>query len=181
MSENELCIRVACTLDKCYTDTIVDHINKAASDPANGICKRKRELIEDKILSGESIIAFSDSGEWAGFCYLHTWENGMFVSSCGLVIADGWRSYGIAQLIKEAIVELVKNKYPDSRLFGLTTSSAVMKINSKLGYNPVTYAAVTIDPEFWQSCKTCSNFPILQSKEYKNCLCTAMLYQPNKM
>ena len=53
-----------------------------------------------------------------------------------------------------------------------------MKINSELGYEPVTYSELTDDEEFWKGCQSCVNFQILQSKERKNCLCTAMLYNP---
>ncbi|HRG91111.1 MAG TPA: hypothetical protein PLW44_18940, partial [Chitinophagales bacterium] len=60
----------------------------------------------------------------------------------------------------------------------LTTGLAVMKINSDLGYEPVTYSELTDDEEFWKGCQSCVNFQILQSKERKNCLCTAMLYDP---
>jgi hypothetical protein len=53
-----------------------------------------------------------------------------------------------------------------------------MKINSELGYEPVTYSELTDDEEFWAGCKSCVNFDILVSKQRKNCMCTAMLYDP---
>ncbi len=53
-----------------------------------------------------------------------------------------------------------------------------MKINSELGYEPVTYSELTQDDAFWQGCKSCVNYDILMSKERKNCMCTAMLYDP---
>ena len=58
------------------------------------------------------------------------------------------------------------------------TGLAVMKINSDLGYEPVTYSELTDDEEFWAGCKSCVNYDILVSKERKNCMCTAMLYDP---
>jgi hypothetical protein len=54
-----------------------------------------------------------------------------------------------------------------------------MKINSELGYKPVTYSELTKDKQFWNGCKSCVNYEILTSKEFKNCLCTAMLYESN--
>ena len=69
-------------------------------------------------------------------------------------------------------------KFPGSKLFGLTTGLAVMKINSELGYRPVTYSELTDDDQFWVGCQSCVNYPILQSKQRKNCLCTAMLFDP---
>ena len=53
-----------------------------------------------------------------------------------------------------------------------------MKINSELGYEPVTYSELTNDDAFWAGCQSCINYDILISKERKNCLCTAMLYDP---
>jgi hypothetical protein len=55
-----------------------------------------------------------------------------------------------------------------------------MKINSELGYEPVTYSELTDDEEFWAGCKSCVNYDILMSKERKNCMCTAMLYEPKQ-
>ena len=73
-----------------------------------------------------------------------------------------------------------RERYPDAKLFGLTTGLAVMKINSDLGYRPVTYSELTQDDVFWSGCKSCVNYEILMSKERKNCLCTAMLYNPSE-
>ena len=53
-----------------------------------------------------------------------------------------------------------------------------MKINSDLGYEPVTYSELTNDEEFWKGCQSCVNYEILMSKERKNCMCTAMLFDP---
>jgi hypothetical protein len=53
-----------------------------------------------------------------------------------------------------------------------------MKINSELGYEPVTYSELTQDEAFWAGCKSCVNYEILMGKERKNCMCTAMLYDP---
>jgi hypothetical protein len=53
-----------------------------------------------------------------------------------------------------------------------------MKINSDLGYKPVTYSELTDDDNFWAGCKSCVNYDILMSKGRKNCLCTAMLFDP---
>ena len=61
-----------------------------------------------------------------------------------------------------------------------TTSIAVLRINTELGYKPVTFSMLTQDKKFWRGCSTCVNYNILQKKEYKMCLCTAMLYTPTK-
>jgi hypothetical protein len=84
----------------------------------------------------------------------------------------------VAKSIKKKIFELSRELFPAAKIFGLTTGLAVMKINSELGYEPVTYNELTQDEEFWAGCKSCVNYEILISKEKKNCMCTAMLYDP---
>jgi hypothetical protein len=50
-----------------------------------------------------------------------------------------------------------------------------MKINSSLGYQPVTFSELTQEDAFWNGCKSCKNYDILERNERKMCLCTAML------
>jgi hypothetical protein len=83
-------------------------------------------------------------------------------------------------LIKRAVFEHSRQKYPKAKIFGLTTGLAVMKINSELGYEPVTYSELTQDEDFWKGCQSCVNYDILKSKERKNCMCTAMLWDPEE-
>ena len=100
------------------------------------------------------------------------------MANSGLIVSPEFRNSGVAKKIKRKIFELSQTKYPSAKLFGLTTGLAVMKINSGLGYSPVTYSELTSDEQFWNGCKSCVNYEILKSKDYKNCLCTAMLYEP---
>jgi hypothetical protein len=100
------------------------------------------------------------------------------VANSGLIVNPVFRGHGVAKSIKEKIFELSRKKYPDAKIFGLTTGLAVMKINSDLGYEPVTYSELTDDEEFWKGCQSCVNFDVLTSKKRTNCLCTAMLYDP---
>ena len=74
----------------------------------------------------------------------------------------------------------VKKKYPQTKIFGITTGLPVMKINYSLGYEPVTFSELTDDNEFWKGCQTCNNYDILQRTKRKMCLCTGMLYNPKK-
>jgi hypothetical protein len=127
---------------------------------------------------GKAVVACTEDGEWAGFCYIESWGHGQYVANSGLIVAAQFRRSGLAKEIKNKIFELSRSRYPDAKLFGLTTGLAVMKINSELGYEPVTYSELTDDDEFWKGCQSCVNFQILQSKDRKNCLCTAMLYNP---
>jgi hypothetical protein len=55
-----------------------------------------------------------------------------------------------------------------------------MKINSELGYEPVTYSELTQDEDFWKGCQSCVNYDILMIKDRKNCMCTAMLWDPEE-
>ncbi|HMW25742.1 MAG TPA: GNAT family N-acetyltransferase, partial [Ferruginibacter sp.] len=127
---------------------------------------------------GKAVIALTADGEWVGFCYIEAWEHNKFVANSGLIVSPAFRKTGVAKSIKKRIFELSREKYPDAKIFGLTTGLAVMKINSDLGYEPVTYSELTNDDQFWAGCKSCVNYDILMSKERKNCMCTAMLFDP---
>jgi hypothetical protein len=130
------------------------------------------------MLEGKAVIALDSNNNWAGFCYIETWSHGEYVANSGLIVKSTLRKSGLAKLIKKKIFDLSRTKYPDAKIFGLTTGLAVMKINSDLGYEPVTYSELTQDEAFWAGCKSCVNYEILMSKERKNCMCTAMLYDP---
>ena len=54
-----------------------------------------------------------------------------------------------------------------------------MKMNSRLGYKPVTFSELTDDQSFWNGCQTCKNYDVLQRTQQTMCLCTGMLYDPN--
>ena len=130
------------------------------------------------MLEGKAVIALTLAGAWAGFCYIETWEHGKYVANSGLIVHPDYRQSGLAREIKNKIFELSRKKFPEAKIFGLTTGLAVMKINSDLGYEPVTYSELTSDEDFWKGCRSCVNFEILTEKDRKNCLCTAMLYDP---
>ena len=55
-----------------------------------------------------------------------------------------------------------------------------MKLNSKMGYKPVTFSELTDDNEFWQGCEGCKNYDILLRNNRRMCLCTGMLYDPKQ-
>jgi len=161
-----------------FAPFICEEMASSAQARGTGIAKRSPEYIQDKMREGKAVIAFADDGTWAGFCYIETWSHGQYVANSGLIVAPQFRKSGLARAIKKKIFNLSRQKYPDAKIFGLTTGLAVMKINSELGYEPVTYSELTQDEAFWAGCKSCVNYDILMSKERKNCLCTAMLYDP---
>ena len=164
--------------DGHYAKTITDEMASSAKARGMGIAKRTPEYVEEKIKEGKSVIAVTTDGEWVGFCYIEVWEHNKFVANSGLIVSPAFRKTGVAKAIKKRVFELSREKYPDAKIFGLTTGLAVMKINSDLGYEPVTYSELTNDDQFWEGCKSCVNYDILMSKERKNCMCTAMLFDP---
>jgi hypothetical protein len=157
---------------------ICDVILSSAQARGTGISGRSPELLETKMEKGEAVVAFASDGRWAGFSFISSWDNGRFVSNSGLIVAPEFRHTGLAKRIKRKIFELSRQKYPEASIFSLTTGLAVMKMNHELGFEPVTYSELTTDEVFWESCKSCINCPILINKERKNCLCTAMRFDP---
>ena len=176
--EQNIIVRIAHSGDTSYATAITDEMASSAKARGTGIAKRSPEYVAQKIEEGKAVIAHTDTGEWVGFCYIEAWQHGQFVANSGLIVAPPFRKSGIAKKIKQTIFQLSREKYPNAKLFGLTTGLAVMKINSELGYEPVTYSELTDDAEFWAGCKSCVNYDILMSKDRKNCMCTAMLYVP---
>jgi len=150
----------------------------SAKARGTGIAKRSPEYVAQKMEEGKAVIAHTTDGIWVGFCYIETWGHGEYVANSGLIVSPEFRKGGVAKGIKKRIFELSREKYPDAKIFGLTTGLAVMKINSELGYEPVTYSELTQDEAFWAGCKSCVNYDILMSKNRKNCMCTAMLFDP---
>ncbi len=161
-----------------YAQQICDEIESSAKARGTGIAKRTPEYVIKKMQEGKAVIALTKAGEWAGFCYIETWSHGKYVVNSGLIVAPQFRKSGLARSIKRKIFELSRKKYPEAKIFGLTTGLAVMKINSDLGYEPVTYSELPQDEDFWKGCTKCVNHSILESKGRNNCLCTAMLYDP---
>src|SRR3984957_8813562 len=178
--EQKFTIQIANASHQDFAQIICHEMEESAKARGTGIAKRSPDYIREKMREGKAVVAFSQTGEWAGFCYIESWSHGKYVANSGLIVAADFRRSGLAKEIKKKIFELSRNRFPDAKLFGLTTGLAVMKINSELGYEPVTYSELTDDADFWKGCQSCVNFEILQSKDRKNCLCTAMLYNPEE-
>ena len=157
-----------------FAKEICDLIEASAKIRGTGISRREVSYIEEKITSGNAIIAIK-GGMLAGFCYIEIWDHGRYVANSGLVVHPDFRKQGLARAIKAQAFNLAMKKFPSSRIFGITTSSAVMKINSELGYLPVTFSELTQDDTFWEGCQSCPNYDILQRNKRSMCLCTGML------
>ena len=160
-----------------YAKDICDTIEESAKVRGTGIAKRTPEYIQKKLQNGNAVIAL-DGQTFAGFCYIEVWGHGKYVANSGLIVHPDFRGQGLAKKIKQRVFDLSREKFPDAKIFGITTGLAVMKINYELGYKPVTFSELTDDPEFWKGCQTCKNFDILTRTEQKLCLCTGMLHDP---
>lgn len=161
-----------------YIDDINDAIELASKKRGTGIARRTNEYLSKKMEEGKAIIAIDDEGKFAGFCYIETWQEKGFVANSGLIVVEECRGIGLAKSIKKKAFELSRKKYPNAKIFGLTTGLAVMKINHELGYRPVTFSELTLDDQFWKGCQGCVNHDILERTGRSKCLCTGMLYDP---
>lgn len=175
----EFTVHVASEQHHEYADEICRHMEESAKARGTGIAKRSPDYIRLKMMEGKAVIAFNELNEFAGFCYIETWGHGKYVANSGLIVVPEYRQFGLAKHIKQEIFALSRALYPDANIFGITTSLAVMKINSDLGYKPVTFSELTTDEAFWNGCSSCVNYDVLTRTGRKNCLCTAMLFNPN--
>ena len=152
---------MATSADSIYAEIITEEMATSAAARGTGIARRSPEYVAKKMEEGKAVIALTPQNDWVGFCYIETWGHGEYVANSGLIVAQPYRKSGVARAIKRKIFELSREKYPQAKIFGLTTGLAVMKINSELGYEPVTYAELTQDEAFWAGCKSCVNYEIL--------------------
>ena len=161
-----------------YADIICETISEAAQVRGTGIAKRKPEYIITKMKNGNAVIAL-DGNKFAGFCYIEKWDHGKFVANSGLIVHPDYRGQGLAKKIKHKVFKHSRTKFPTAKVFSITTGLAVMKLNSDLGYKPVTFSELTNNQSFWNGCQTCKNYDVLQRTEQSMCLCTGMLFDPN--
>ncbi len=181
MEEERIIVRLAEAGDVIFAKEITDEMEASAIARGSGISKRSPESICEKILAGKAVIALTDHGRWVGFQYIEVWENGKFISNSGLIVSPQYRHAGVATAIKKSIFNLSRSKYPNACIFSITSGLAIMKLNTQLGFEPVTYSEITHDEQFWAGCKSCVNYNVLNGKNKCNCLCTAMLFDPAKI
>ena len=160
-----------------YAEHICQLIYESALQRGTGIAKRSPEYIVNKINGGKAVVAL-DGERLIGFSYIECWEHGDFVATSGLIVDPEYRQHGLAEQIKRKTFELARTRFPYAKLFSITTSLPVMKLNSRMGYVPVTFSELTEDNEFWQGCEGCCNYDILKRNNRRMCLCTGMLYDP---
>ncbi len=171
-------VRIATINDIKYVDEILKETAASAIARGTGISKRTPDAVAQKMRGGKAVIAVTSTGNWVGFSYLEAWGNGEFVSNSGLIVAPKYRNSGVAKSIKDRIFKVSRRMYPQAKVFSITSGTAVMKMNTQLGFQPVAFSAITHDEKFWEGCKSCPNYDILERKKKSNCLCTAMLFDP---
>ena len=104
-----------------YATTISQTIDKSAEQRGTGIAKRTPEYVEAKIRNGNAVIAL-DGDKFAGFCYIETFGDKNFVVHSGLIVHPDFRHQGLAKKDKDQrCFEYSQKKYPDSKIFGITT------------------------------------------------------------
>ncbi len=166
---------IASTEHLSFAEQICEQYVESARVRGTGIAKREPEYIKTKMNNENAVIALSGDNELIGFCYIEIFSEKKYVSNSGLLVLPPYRNLGVARKLKEMVFQLARRKYPEARVFGITTSLAVMKINYQLGYQPVTFSELTQDELFWNGCKSCPNYDILTRNDFKMCLCTGML------
>ena len=176
----EITVRVAGEQDFHFAEEICDEIFISSQERKTGIARRTPNYIREKMAAGKAVIAISADGEFAGFSYIESWGGKSFVATSGLIVAHKFRGMGIAKRIKEQTFLLSRTLFPDAKIFSITTGAAVMKMNYEFGFRPVPYSELTDDPEFWKGCQGCRHFDILKSHDYKMCICTGLLYDPQE-
>lgn len=175
----EIKVLVADTEHEKYVDTILKTIEEAAKVRGTGIAKRTHEYLATKMREAKAVIALSGD-KFAGFSYIETWGNKEYVTTSGLIVHPDFRGYGLAKRIKDMTFTLARTRWPKAKIFSLTSGAAVMRMNTQLGYKPVTFAELTDDEAFWQGCEGCCNVDVLKRTGRKYCICTGMLYDPEE-
>lgn len=177
--EQELKVMVADQSHEKYIDTILTTIEEAAKVRGTGIAKRSPEYVATKMREAKAVIAL-EGDRFAGFSYIETWGNKHYVTTSGLIVHPDFRGRGLAKRIKDLTFTLARTRWPHAKIFSLTSGAAVMKMNTSLGYKPVTFADLTDDESFWRGCEGCINVDVLKRTGRKYCICTAMLFDPEE-
>ena len=179
MKETEISVEFAQEEHAKYAERICTLIYESALQRGTGIARRSNEYIASKITGGKAVVAL-EGEKLVGFSYIESWGHGDYVATSGLIVDPDYRNLGLARRIKEKTFELARMRFPFAKIFSITTSLPVMKLNSRMGYKPVTFSELTDDEEFWQGCKGCIYYDILQRNYRRMCLCTGMLFDPKQ-
>ena len=179
MRLDDITVEVASEKHLVYVGEILEAIENAAKVRGTGIARRKPDYIAQKIKEAKAVIALCD-GTFAGFSYIETWEHKRYVTTSGLIVHPDFRGLGLAKKIKDLTFSLARTRWPNAKIFSLTSGAAVMVMNTQLGYKPVTFAELTSDDAFWKGCEGCVNVDVLKRTDRQFCICTAMLFDPEE-
>ena len=179
MRLDDITVEVASENHLAYVGEILETIENAAKVRGTGIARRKPDYISQKIREAKAVIALCD-GRFAGFSYIETWEHKRYVTTSGLIVHPDFRGLGLAKKIKDLTFSLARTRWPNAKIFSLTSGAAVMVMNTQLGYKPVTFAELTTDDAFWKGCEGCVNVDVLKRTDRQFCICTAMLFDPEE-
>ncbi len=163
-----------------WAQRIADLLSESARARGTGIARRSPHYIRETIRSGKAIIALHRDGRLAGFTYIETWDHGCYVANSGLIVVPEFRGCQLGKQLKRASFTLSRKNFPRARIFSITTSPAVMKMNTDLGFRPVPLYQLTSDQDFWEGCRSCPNYDILQRNRNRMCLCTGLLFDPEE-
>src|SRR5258708_34387909 len=83
-----------------FARIICDEMESSAKARGTGIAKRSPEYIQEKMREGKAVIAFTEDGIWAGFCYIETWSHGEYAANSVLIVAPPYRKSELAGQIK---------------------------------------------------------------------------------
>lgn len=155
MDAKQIDVMVADASHEVYVDTILDTIREAAKKRGTGIAERTHEYVATKMKEGKAIIALCGD-EFAGFTYIESWGNKQYVATSGLIVHPKYQGIGLAKRIKQASFRLARLRWPKAKIFSLTSGAAVMKMNTELGYVPVTFNELTDDDAFWKDARDAS-------------------------
>lgn len=179
MSKDSISVEFASGEHVKYAEHVCNLIYESALQRGTGIARRSPEYISAKMTGGKAVVAM-DGDKLIGFSYIECWGHGDYVATSGLIVDPEYRHLGLAARIKQKTFELARTRFPFAKIFSITTSLPVMKLNSRMGYIPVTFSELTDDEEFWRGCEGCRNYDILQRNNRRMCLCTGMLFDPEQ-
>lgn len=165
------------TFHHSYIPAILNAISEASKVKGNSIVMRDPEYLAQKMDEGKAVIAL-DGETFVGFCYIESWEDEKYVANSGLIVRPEYRGRGIARAIKQEIFNICREMFPGGRIFGITKSEAVIRINKGLEFRIVPYSALTTDEKFWKGCETCPHYQELLSNDFASCQCTGLLFTP---
>lgn len=167
-------VRASGPADACYASCIAETTRLSAIARGAGIGGRPVSIIEERIVSGNAVLAITDQHQWSGFCFINSYDNGRTVSHSGLIVHPQYRGKGLSLQIKSKIIQLTQEKYPGASMISITTTASVLKLNHANGFAPVLFRDLTKDPAFWKGCEGCIHHDLLASQNYQHCFCTAM-------